>query len=195
MREDGSAIFMCLALFSSHSKSCFVSSLENLCAVTDGEPCPGPLSLGPLFRAGAQTCPLPAQAWELAPTLAPPSWAIDAHSLSRIQRPSGPGPARRGGRREHTACPPRKPGRTGGQVSWALVPALGLSPPKLYSEGLNSTISKETASSDSFRPTGRCPQGVQGQSRSSSAPPVLFTLSVKFTHPSVLLQALSQGSN
>lgn len=34
MREDGSAILTCLALFSSQSRSCFVSSLENLYAIT-----------------------------------------------------------------------------------------------------------------------------------------------------------------
>lgn len=34
MKKGSSAILTCLALFSSHSRSCFVSSLENVCAIT-----------------------------------------------------------------------------------------------------------------------------------------------------------------
>lgn len=47
MREDGSAILACLALFSSQ-RSCFVSSLENLYAIT-------------VLRVGRSEAPVPEQ--------------------------------------------------------------------------------------------------------------------------------------
>ena len=78
------------------------------------KPCPRPrsLSLSPstlCSDAGAQTRPLPAQAWDLALTLSSPSWAIKMHSPAQnpmhpqAQAQSQPDGEAAG--RAHSLCP------------------------------------------------------------------------------------------
>lgn len=74
------------------------------------KPCPRPLSLSPstlCSEAGAQTRPLPAQAWDLALALSSPSWATKMHSPA--QNPMHPRaqaqPYGEGVGRAHSLCP------------------------------------------------------------------------------------------
>ena len=92
MGGDSSAILTCLALFSSHSRSCFVSSLEKLGTALLEKACLGPLSLCPLFWGRSTDQPTPSTSLGPGPHPVPSQLSPQGHSPSRTQHPSVPGP-------------------------------------------------------------------------------------------------------
>lgn len=122
MGEDNSTILTCLAWFPSH-RSCFVSSLKKLCAITvlgssytrtEGGKEEMGTGLLPQARLGTWPPPRPLPA-------GPSQYTHQAEPSA----PQGPGIDGQRGRRL-----PQETGRTGGQKPWALVPALGLRCPR-----------------------------------------------------------------
>ena len=155
MGEDSSATLTCLALFSSHGRRCFVSSLENLWAITvlGGGRWGGFCTRGEGGGGGR-----PGQGSSIRPGLVPSPHpvlsqlghlgALTKQNLVTLR----PRPRQLGGRqgdRERAGAHSLPPGnRTGqGPGDLGFRPHSGPRFPKLHGEQLDKTISRDTPSS------------------------------------------------
>lgn len=175
MSEDDSAILTRLALFSSHAEVALSASWKTSTVTVLGVGRPG----APAPEQGAEgEAQGPAPPSGLAQALPHPLRPLPAGHLGALTQaePSTPqAQAQTDGGEGNTPSTPRKWGRTGGQESWALVPAQGLSShaPQpaagLDHEGHSWLLyfydhwNKHSLSS-------LCPQGVQGTAWAVSGP-------------------------